>query len=242
MAQPTTARFGRFRVLLGDDSNPTVYTAPCGFTSKSLTLTKSLTDVNLPDCDDPDAVAWVGRDAESLSAAVSGEGVLAAESVEAWLEAWEAVDSIPVKIEVEFPAKTIVWTGRMHVASFAASTEQGGRVTASIEMSSDGELVRATNAAAAPANALLPSISGVAQQGVVLTASEGVWSNFPTSFAYKWQEDDSGWTDIGGATSKTFTPGAGQVGLSLRVIVTASNGYGAGSPATSGATADVLAA
>lgn len=241
MAQPTTARFGKFRVLLGDDATPTVYAAPCGFTSKSLTLTKALTDVNLPDCDDPDAVAWVGRDAESLSASISGEGVLAAESVDAWLEAWEAVESIPVKIEVEFPAKTIVWTGRMHVANFSASTEQGGRVTASIEMSSDGEIERETNAAAAPVNSLLPSISGVAQQGVVLTANEGTWTNFPTSFAYKWQEDDSGWGDISGATSKTFTPALGQVGLPLRVIVTASNSYGAGSPATSGATADVLA-
>ena len=79
MAQPTTARFGKFKVYLGDDGDPIVYTAPCGFTSKSLTLTKSLAEVNLPDCDDPDAVAWVGRDASSLSASVSGEGVLAAD-------------------------------------------------------------------------------------------------------------------------------------------------------------------
>ena len=143
MAQPTTAKFGKFRVLLGDGASPIVYAAPCGFTSKSLTLTKDLTDVNLPDCDDPDAVAWVGRDAASLSASVSGEGVLASESVETWLDAWESSDSIPVKIEVEFPAKTITWTGFMHIATFTAGAEQGGRVTANVEMQSDGELVRA---------------------------------------------------------------------------------------------------
>lgn len=142
MAQPTTARFGKFKVMLGDDASPIVYTAPCGFTSKSLTLTKNLTEINLPDCDDPDAVAWVGRDAESLSASISGEGVLAAQSVDTWLEAWESVDSVPARIEIEFPAKTIVWEGLMHVATFTASAEQGGRVTASIEMQSDGELVR----------------------------------------------------------------------------------------------------
>lgn len=142
MTKPTTARFGKFRVLLGDSGSPIVYASPCGFTSKSLTLTKNLTEVNLPDCDDPDAVAWVGRDASSLSASVSGDGVLASESVEAWLDAWESVDSIPVKIEVEFPAKTITWTGLMHVATFTAGAEQGGRVTAQVEMQSDGELVR----------------------------------------------------------------------------------------------------
>lgn len=143
MTKPTTAKFGKFRVLLGNDASPIVYAAPCGFTSKSLTLTKNLTEINLPDCDDPDAVAWVGRDAASLSASVSGEGVLASESVETWLEAWENDDPVPVKIEIEFPAKTITWTGFMHIATFTTGAEQGGRATASIEMQSDGELVRA---------------------------------------------------------------------------------------------------
>ncbi len=142
MAQATTARFGKFRVLLGNAADPIVYSAPCGFTSKSLTLTKNLSDVNIPDCDDPDAVAWVGRDATSLSASISGEGVLASESVETWLDAWEDDESIPVKVEVEFAAKTITWTGYMHVATFTTGAEQGGRATANVDMQSDGELVR----------------------------------------------------------------------------------------------------
>lgn len=142
MAQPTTARFGKFKVKLGNGATPEVFSVPCGFTSKSLTLTKNLTEVNLPDCDDPDAVAWVGRDAESLSASISGEGVLAAESVETWLDAWENVDSISVEVDVEFPAKTLRWVGKMHIATLNPSAEQGGRVTMSVEMQSDGELVR----------------------------------------------------------------------------------------------------
>jgi len=144
MAQPTTVRFGKFRVLLGAGTSPVVFTAPCGFTSKSLTLTKNLEEVNLPDCDDPDKVAWVGRDASSLSASVSGEGVLTAESVDAWIEAFESVESVPAKIEVEFPAKTITWTGNMHIASLSSSADQGGRATLSVDMQSDGEMVRVT--------------------------------------------------------------------------------------------------
>ncbi|WP_296584226.1 phage tail tube protein [Xanthobacter sp.] len=142
MAQPTTARFGKFRIKLETAPGSGIFAAPCGFTSKSLTLTKNLTEVNLPDCEDPDAVAWVGRDAESLSASVSGEGVLAAESVETWLDAWESVDSIGVMLEIEFPAKTVTWAGKMHIATLNPSSEQGGRVTMSTEMQSDGELVR----------------------------------------------------------------------------------------------------
>ncbi|MBB4232076.1 phage tail tube protein [Rhizobium mongolense] len=146
MAKPTTARFGKFSVKLGNDADPIIYAAPCGFTSKSLQLTKDLTDVNIPDCDDPDAVAWVGRDAASLSAAITGEGVAAAESAETWLDAWENVDSVPVKVEIFFPAKTITWTGRMHVSELTIGAEQGGRVTMNVSLQSDGELVRTVSA------------------------------------------------------------------------------------------------
>jgi len=142
MAAPTTAKFGKFRVLLGDSASPIVYTAPCGFTSKSLTLTKNLQDINLPDCDDPDAPAWVGRDVQSLSAAISGEGVLASESAEDWMDAYEDTDSVPVRIEIEFTTITWVYTGLMHISEMVLGAEQGGRVTNNVSMQSDGELVR----------------------------------------------------------------------------------------------------
>lgn len=143
MAAPVTTKGGKFRVLLGSGTGPIVYAAPCGFLSKSLTLSKALEESALPDCDNPDLVPWLGRDATSLSMAVSGEGVLAASSVETWLDAWESTESIPAKIEIEFPAKTITWTGRMHVSTLTMGhpTAQG-RVTNNVEMSSDGEMVR----------------------------------------------------------------------------------------------------
>lgn len=142
MAQPTTARFGKFKIELGDGATPEVFSAPCGFTSKSLTLTKNLQEVNIPDCADPDAVAWVGRDAASLSASVSGEGVLASESVETWLDAFEDTESVNVRITITFATKVVQWVGKMHLSTFTPSADQGGRVTASVEMQSDGELVR----------------------------------------------------------------------------------------------------
>lgn len=141
MAQPTTIKGGKVLVKLGSGS-PLTYEAPCGFTQRSLTLTKNLEEVNIPDCDDPDQVDWVGRDATSLSMSVSGEGVLAAESVETWLAAWEDVESVPVQIDIVFPANTITWVGYMHVESIEVGANNGQRVTANISMQSDGEMVR----------------------------------------------------------------------------------------------------
>lgn len=244
MAQPSTTKGGRFRVLLGDDQdNPVEYVAPCGFTSKSMTMTKGLEEIILPDCDDPDLVPWVGQDATSISFTISGEGVLAAESVDTWLEAWESTNSWPVKIEIEFPAKTIVWTGNMQVATLTVGhpTAQG-RVTLNVEMSSDGEMTRTSESSAVPENVLLPSISGIAQEGNVLTANPGTWTNWPSSYTYQWQEDDGGWANITGATGKTYTVGSAVVGNPLRVVVTAINAAGAGTPANSAPTADVTGA
>jgi predicted secreted protein len=141
MAPPVTARFGKFRVLLGNSAVPIVYAAPCGFTSKSLNLGKSLSEVSIPDCDDPDKPIVIGRDVESTTASVSGEGVLAASALPVWLEAYKSADSVPVKVEVEFSTGTLTFTGRMHLESLEIGAEQGGRVTISVTLQSDGELV-----------------------------------------------------------------------------------------------------
>lgn len=142
MAEPTTIKGGKVKVLLGNSATPIVYAAPCGFNQRTVTLNKGLEEVNLPDCEDPDAVNWVGRDAVSLSMSISGEGVLAEESVEKWLDAYEDVDSVPVKVEWVFPTKTITWTGRMHVENFEAGAVDGRRVTGNVSMQSDGKMTR----------------------------------------------------------------------------------------------------
>ncbi|SFJ55011.1 Phage tail tube protein [Phyllobacterium sp. CL33Tsu] len=144
MAQATTIKGGKIRVLLGDDATPIVYSAPCGLTQRSITLTKNLEEVQIPDCTDPDKVDWLGRDATSLSMSVTGEGVLASESVDTWLEAFDSIESVPVKVEWEFPAKTIIWTGKMHIESVEVGANNGQRATINVSLQSDGEMVRAT--------------------------------------------------------------------------------------------------
>lgn len=142
MAQATTIKSGMVRVLLGSGSAPIVYAAPCGFTQRSLTLTKGLEEVNIPDCDDPDKVDWLGRDATSLSMSISGEGVLAAESAGTWFDAFESLDAVPVRVEIEFPADTHTWTGFMHIETLEMGAANAQRATLNVSLQSDGEMVR----------------------------------------------------------------------------------------------------
>src|SRR5207245_7065397 len=44
---------------------------------------------------------------------------------------------------------------------------------------------------AAPSNTSLPSISGSARDGSILSASRGSWDNNPSSYAYQWLRCDS---------------------------------------------------
>lgn len=118
--------------------NVITYAAPCGFTSKSFTLAKNLTEVDIPDCLDPDAVAWIGRDAQNLSAVITGDGVAAVESVPAWNDAFKSVESVPAKVEIEFSTGTLTYTGLFQVDNLAFAAQQAARVTLSVNMQSDG--------------------------------------------------------------------------------------------------------
>ena len=87
-------------------------------------------------------------------------------------------------------------------------------------------------ATTAPRNTVRPTISGTARQGDLLTADPGTWSGAqPMTFAYQWRRCDTNGancSDIGGATSKTYTLTSADVGNKLRVRVRASNSAGSG--------------
>ena len=93
-----------------------------------------------------------------------------------------------------------------------------------------------------PANAAAPTISGTAQQGQTLTASNGSWSGTsPLSYRYQWRRCDTAGntcSNISGATNQSYLLAAADVGTTTRVVVTATNTAGNRS-ATSAQTAVV---
>ncbi|MEJ7568667.1 MAG: hypothetical protein WKF41_10420 [Gaiellaceae bacterium] len=83
--------------------------------------------------------------------------------------------------------------------------------------------------AAAPVNTAPPTISGTTQVGQTLTASNGTWTNSPSSFAYQWLRCNGGGNQcasVANGTQKTYTLVGADAGRTIRVRVTATNADG----------------
>jgi hypothetical protein len=96
----------------------------------------------------------------------------------------------------------------------------------------------------APKNVTPPVVSGAAQVGQTLTSSSGLWNGSPTRLSYRWQRCNASGAaclTIAGTTGQTYTLAQADAGSTVRVSVTARNGYGA-TTVRSTATAPVGAA
>jgi hypothetical protein len=97
----------------------------------------------------------------------------------------------------------------------------------------------------APTNTTKPAISGTAQVGQTLTASQGSWTSDTTpTFTYQWLTCDAqgnNCANVANATNQTYVVQSGDVGKTIRVTVTAKNTSGS-TPATSAQTGTVTQA
>lgn len=100
----------------------------------------------------------------------------------------------------------------------------------------------ATVAQVPPSASSVPTIAGAALMGQTLSEAHATWSGNPSTFGYQWEdcaEAGEACTAIAGATAPTYRVAATDVGAAVRVVETASNAGGAGTPAISAATAVV---
>ena len=92
-----------------------------------------------------------------------------------------------------------------------------------------------------PSDTAQPTVSGTTVQGNTLTTTNGSRSASPTSYSYQWQRCDSSrasCSNISGATRSSYTLASGDVGHTIRSVVTAITGFESSS-ASSAATAQI---
>jgi outer membrane protein assembly factor BamB len=148
----------------------------------------------------------------------------------------------------------VVWIGSSSGNLYAPDPSTGDQLWSTNVGSSvsslsagNGALVVSTNdsvvayapqpADAVPQNQLAPSVDGSPDDGAQVAADVGVWTNLPTSYSYQWEScsPSTGCADISGTVAKTanYTVQDTDVGSTLKVIVTATNGVGDSTSVTS---------
>lgn len=143
MAQPTTLPFSKFKVLLGDGGAPETFNWPCGFIKNALKLSAQSSDTIVPDCDDPMAAAWTQRFVSALSGSITGNGVMAMESLSIWRQWFASGQSKNIRIVIDLPGAQGggYWYGAAILTDFSADSDrksEGGRTQQSVTIDNDG--------------------------------------------------------------------------------------------------------
>lgn len=140
MTAPVTLKSGsQFQIKLETAPGSGVYEAPCGFTTKSFKQTKSVNESVIPDCDDPDAPAYVERDVDSLSSEITGSGFLATEDLADWQAFFASTDSLNVRFYYgSLGTYAGYYQGAYHLTDMSNVGDRGKKVTMDITLQSDG--------------------------------------------------------------------------------------------------------
>lgn len=129
-------------IQVGDGAGPEVFAHPCLINSdRGIVFTAETNETRVPDCDDPELIAWVNREKVSLSATINGSGTLHTADVEDfsdWFES-ESTKNMRVKLNgVVLANGGGHWAGAFHLVSFEVTGSLGELVQCSMSFASSG--------------------------------------------------------------------------------------------------------
>lgn len=140
MAAPTVLAGTKLLILIGNAASPEVFAEPCGLTTKSFDLAAATNATLIPDCASPEAPAWEAKTVSSLSATVTGSGVMAVEAHATW-EAWfMSAVAKNAQIKLDATAGMGYYGGSFLLSAFKYTGARGQKVTVDLTMVNDGAL------------------------------------------------------------------------------------------------------
>lgn len=142
--------------------------------------------------------------------------------------------------QIEHELKTTYgYDTEQHVTSFTLPGQESWAFTYGTISGepNTGRIIKATQAQASvplwkgesPTSTEQPKVSGTAAIGGKLSVSAGVWGNEPVAYGYQWEDcnlEGKECTAIPGATNANYSPSGRDVGKTLVVNVTGTNGGG----------------
>jgi hypothetical protein len=145
MAQPTTFRWTKMSIWVGDGVTPTEDFTDngCGLNVQGFSITGETSENALIDCADRDAPAWIDRVIRSLSSGFTGAGLLAGESFPTWRDWALSGENRNVRIVIDtdpLPPEGY-FAGNYALTAFEVTgNEADGRVGISVTGASNGAI------------------------------------------------------------------------------------------------------
>lgn len=226
MAQQTRIKFGDIYLLVGDTStSPMQFTAPCGISQFGKDVTTNTNDVELRDCDDPDAPVWLGIDVISKRMTLNLSGTLDQEAYRTLWRNWFMDDaSRPIRVYERVGASGWgYWEGMGVMTQYTDTANGGGSYTNTATIIFDGAPKWVGTPPAPSVTTAVTINPNVAPKvATPFVATPGVYTGTPV-ITYTWYADG---VVIPLAITASFTPSAPEVGKRLRVVEVATNANG----------------
>lgn len=149
MAQAKTARGTKLLIKIGDGGGAETFTHNCSINgARSFQLQAQTNDVNVPDCDDPELMAWIEREKVSLGATIQGAGVLNTEDLEFFFDYAADADPKNMRIVVDVPGADGggYFSGAFLCTDFQVSGDRGQKTDFSATFQSSGAITFTANA------------------------------------------------------------------------------------------------
>lgn len=127
MSLLTTLRGTQLYIKVGNGASPEVFSHPCLInTTRGIQFQSNGQDIAVPDCADPDALAWTEHEKQELSATITGAGLL--DNILATIQFYDAWFRSPDSRNVQVWTGTSgKWAGAFHLTDLNVSA--GGRGT-----------------------------------------------------------------------------------------------------------------
>lgn len=142
MALAKVVRGKNLLIKVSDGGGTPVFAHPCLINAaRGIVFSAETNQVRVPDCDDPELIAWLAREKVSIGATVNGAGVLHSTDTEFYYN-WVA-SSDPIAVRVELSGVTLAngggyFSGLFHCTNYELTGDLGDHVQCSIGLESDG--------------------------------------------------------------------------------------------------------
>lgn len=134
---------------VGNGASPEVFSTFCSINAeRGIQFQGEENTFALPDCADPEAIAWVVSEISSLRVLINGAGTLNTPDLQDFFDWWKDGETKNVQMVMDVPSADggVIFEGGFKLPNFEVTGGgKGTKTNVSLSLASDGEVTAAAN-------------------------------------------------------------------------------------------------